>query len=77
MKVGHEDEVDHRDGDRDPRLVVFYRHGFFTICFEVGAQLFGDFEAIAAYVSRLGEDGVHEVARKVLQRGMFCEFVAT
>ena len=76
VKVGHEDEVDHRDGGRIPRAVFVCRQAlFFAIGFEGDAQLFGNCQALTAYVARLGE-GVHEVTREFLLHVLFCEFVA-
>ena len=76
VKVGRQDEVDHRNGDRTPCAVVGYRHDSFAVDFEGGAQFFGEHQAGTACIVRLGKDGVHETARKVLLCWLLCEFVA-
>jgi hypothetical protein len=76
VKVGRQDEVDHRNGDCTPCAVVGYRHAPFAVDFESDAQFFGEHQAGTACVVRLGKDGVHETAGKVLLCRLLCEFVA-
>lgn len=76
VQVGHKDEVNHRDGDRAPGAIAGDGHPHFAIGFEGAAQLFDEYQAGAAYISRLGEDGVQETPREVLVRRLFREFIA-
>jgi len=76
LKVGHEDEVYHRDGDGAPRLVVGHGNAPFSVGLECGAKYCDERHAGAAFVARLREDDVSETARKFSLRGLFYELVA-
>lgn len=76
VKVGHEEEVDHRHRDRAPGMIGGDRHLPFSIGLEGSAQPFDEYQAGTACLARLDEDGVQETARGVLLARLLREFNA-